>query len=205
MLVFGIVLNANSANAQQKFKPFKTDLSWGFVMPDGPGTRAGLLVAAEPKYAVMQSLAVGLRAEGSFGVRDYTVNDGERQYDSDLKRALSILGTADYFFTRNTAFRPFIGGGAGLYFTRTEVTNAMEEKLAEAKSTVLGAMARVGFETWHFRFGLEYNFVPKTQIPDHYYPGTTIASKNGYLGTKAGFFIGGGRIKKKRHRWSPSE
>jgi len=57
-----------------------------------------------------------------------------------------------------------------------------------------GGMIRAGVETGHFRAGIEYNLVPSTTLKDSYDPNKTEKSKNGYLGIKIGFFLGGGRL-----------
>ena len=59
-------------------------------------------------------------------------------------------------------------------------------------------MVRAGVELAHFRVGLEYNIVPKTTMETVNSSGVKVSNsmKNGYMGIKLGFVIGGGNIKK---------
>ncbi|HKZ67528.1 MAG TPA: hypothetical protein VJ111_14275, partial [Chitinophagaceae bacterium] len=57
-----------------------------------------------------------------------------------------------------------------------------------------GGMIRGGIEVSHFRFGLEYNIVPKTTFTGYNNSGdeAELTSKNSYIGIKLGVCIGGG-------------
>ena len=160
------------------FKKFKTDVSFGYAIQQGAaqtsGVKGGALFVIEPKYAVIDALAIGLRMEAAV-----TANINETGNSSSSARAnLSYLLTGDYYFT-NKKFRPFGGVGAGMFTTASvndkTVINSMKDI---PQITKFGFMARTGFEYGHLRMGIEYNFVP---------------DKAGYLGIKLGFCIGGGR------------
>ena len=160
------------------FKKFKTDISFGYALQQGSGqttgTKGGALFAIEPKYAVTDDIAIGLRMEAAVTANiDQTGNSS-----SSAKGNLSYLLTTDYYFT-NKKFRPFGGVGAGMFTTasvndKTIITSAKDIP----QTTKFGFMARTGFEYGHLRMGVEYNFV---------------ADKAGYLGIKLGICIGGGR------------
>ena len=155
------------------FKKFKVDISFGYAKPQGSGISGGVLVAVEPKYAIMNQLSLGLRMEVAATIQ---VNaDGS---DGKAKGNGSYILTGDYYFNNNK-FRPFAGAGAGIFTTASvdasTVSNGSTEIPTKSK---FGAMARAGFEFGHLRFGLEYNFV---------------ADKAGYFGIKLGSCIGGGR------------
>lgn len=173
-----LVINASYAqeDGEQVFKKFKADISLGYALPQGSGVKGGFLFVIEPKYAVIQQLSVGLRIESAILVNDVAtdVNTGN---SGKAKSLQSYLATGDYYFTNNK-FRPFVGGGAGIFsVTSYLVLNSNAAVLVPAKSK-FGFMARGGFEAGHFRLGLEYNF---------------LSEKDSYLGIKVGACIGGGR------------
>ena len=150
-------------------------MSFGYAIPqtssDVNGTKAGVLFAIEPKYAVMDQLSVGLRLEVAVMANiDIDGESGEAQGNG------SYLLTSDYYFT-NKKFRPFAGAGAGIYTTASVDENTVSAEDIPTSSN-FGFMARAGFELNHLRIGAEYNFV---------------ADKAGYLGIKIGFCFGGGR------------
>ncbi len=56
----------------------------------------------------------------------------------------------------------------------------------------MGALIRGGFEWGGFRMGLEYNFLPDSDLED--VDGNKVGTaKNAYLGIHIGFFVGGGK------------
>jgi len=176
LLVFQLV-NAQDAGTNDRiFKKFKVDVSLGYAMPQesgGSGTKAGALFVIEPKYAVMDELAVGLRMEGAV-MANVDVN-GEK---GSAKANASYLATGDYYFSNNK-FRPFGGVGAGIFKNaRVDISSDNPSVDNIPVNSKLGFMARTGFEYGHLRLGVEYNFV---------------GDKMGYLGLKIGAVIGGGR------------
>jgi hypothetical protein len=185
------VLSFIGASAQEEndriFKPFKVDVSLGFALPmgGGSGAKGGALFAVEPKYAVVENIAVGLRLEGAAMAR--AVIDNGTEVIGEAQVNGSYLLTGDYYFSNNT-FRPFLGAGAGLYSIAGAAVNSndpvQEEDILTANN--FGAMIRGGFEAGHFRLGIEYNIAGKTNF----------SSNNDYLGFKIGVCIGGGRYNK---------
>ena len=185
-----------AANAQTEFKPFKVDVSLGYAIPGGTGAKGGVLFVVEPKYAVIPSVSLGLRMEAAVMARG-TVDANGNAADVSVKAAGSYLLTGDYYFTQNTV-RPFAGAGLGIYSLAAASANTNGTTYASASaSSKFGEMVRAGVELSHFRVGLEYNIVPKTTVESVDGSGakTTYTTKNGYLGIKVGFCIGGGRIK----------
>ncbi|RYY23102.1 MAG: hypothetical protein EOO04_14760 [Chitinophagaceae bacterium] len=182
---------AFSASAQDDLKPFKFDISLGYAIPGGSGAKGGILLAAEPKFAVIPKLAVGLRMEVAVMARG--VSGVEDTYDEvEVKASGSYLATADYYFTDNYSFRPFVGAGGGLYSLAATTVNEYEDEYNGDAKTKFGGMVRGGLETRHFRFGVEYNIVPATKYTNYNGSGNTVTTKNGYLGVKVGICIGGG-------------
>lgn len=168
------------------FKPFKVDVSIGYALPvGGTGSKAGLLFVVEPKYAVMEQLSVGLRLEGAAMARGVIANGST--VEGDVQVNGSYLLTGDYYFSNHT-LRPFAGAGFGLF----SIAGAyVSSNTSTTNSDVLidnnfGGMFRAGFEAGHFRLGVEYNIVGKTDF----------SLNNNYIGFKLGVCIGGGRYNK---------
>jgi outer membrane protein W len=168
------------------FKKFKVDISVGYASPSssssssqGSTFNGGALFAIEPKFAVIDPLAIGVRVEAAVIAHIY--NNNNNSNNSNGKANLSYLLTADYYFTKSS-FRPFIGAGGGIYSTATIDSNMVNSNSSSVPYTSqFGFMARAGFELGHLRIGAEYNFV---------------SNNASYLGLKIGVCIGGGRKKK---------
>jgi hypothetical protein len=180
------------ANAQHEFKPFKVDVSLGYAIPGGEGAKGGVLFVVEPKYAVIPSVSVGLRLETAIMARGRTDASGTNT-EVDVKAAGSYLVTGDYYFTSSTV-RPFAGAGLGIYSLASASTE--DNGASVSAGSKFGEMVRAGVELSHFRVGLEYNIVPKTTMEYINSNGvkTTSSMKNGYIGIKVGFCIGGGKV-----------
>jgi len=168
------------------FKKFKVDISVGYASPSsssnssqGSTFNGGALFAIEPKFAVIDPLAIGVRVEAA--VIAHIDNNNNNSNNSNGKANLSYLLTADYYFTKSS-FRPFIGAGGGIYSTATIDSNTVNSNSSSVPYTSqFGFMARAGFELGHLRIGAEYNFV---------------SNNASYLGLKIGICIGGGRERK---------
>lgn len=165
----------------QTFKPFKVDFATGYAIPGGSGSKAGVLFAIEPKYALNDAITVGIRFEGAVVARAYKDQSGD-YVAGEVKAAASYLATGDYYFNTNK-FRPFAGVGVGIFSTAGAGVNSNGDVVEGASSSKFGGMPRVGFEFGHFRAAVEYNIVGKTGDIN-----------NNYIGIKLGFFAGGGRV-----------
>ncbi|HYH16656.1 MAG TPA: outer membrane beta-barrel protein [Flavisolibacter sp.] len=188
LLICTLLTGTYFANAQSTtFKPFKVDLAVGYAVPGGKGSKAGLVFAAEPKYAINDNISLGLRMEAAITARGYADVEGQRG-EAEVKASGSYLATGDYYFNTNK-FRPFAGLGIGVYRlagASVEVTTEepTPEEIEIKEDTKFGGAPRVGFEYGHFRTALEYNIVGKSE-----------KINNNYFSIKLGFFIGGGRNK----------
>ena len=169
---------AMSQNGDREFKPFKVDVSLGYAVPQGSGSKGGVLFVVEPKYALMDQFAIGLRLESAAMARALEEINGEVT-TAEVKANASYLLTGDYYFN-NSGFRPLVGAGLGLF--RVAGVNTNQDYTDIPFANKFGFMLRAGFEAGHFRTGIEYNFVGKE--------GET---KNGYAGIKLGILLGGGR------------
>ena len=172
-----VLLTVQFANAQSddgySFKKFKVDVSFGYAVPQGSGTKGGAITVIEPKYAVLPEVSVGLRLEGAALANiDASGNAGK------ITVLGSYLATGDYYFTSDR-FRPFAGAGAGLYKSASANMSNDYSTVITPTTSQFGFMARAGFEFGHLRLGVEYNFLKQSQS---------------YLGVKFGVCIGGGRI-----------
>ena len=186
-------LTTNAQDGERIFKRFKGDVSLGYAKPVSSGSSGGVLFAMEPKFAIVDQLAVGLRIEGAVMAR-FTGNtiNGDPEVE-DAKGSASYVATADYYFTNNYNIRPFIGGGAGFFGLVSDINDNYDEPAAKIK---FGGLLRVGAEVRHFRFGIEYNIIPDTDVNSYDNMGNSIKvkSKNGYIGVKFGFCFGGGPL-----------
>jgi hypothetical protein len=194
VLTLGTVLSLSAIAQESDLKPFKCDVSLGYAIPAGSGSKGGILFVVEPKYAVMSKLSVGLRLEGALMARFGGSYDmyGDPQ-DVSVKASSSYLATADYYFTDNYKLRPFAGIGGGAFLLAGIESNASSDQASSGAK--LGAMLRAGVEISHFRVGVEYNLVPKTTFVGYDSNGDEVSgltSKNSYIGIKIGACIGGG-------------
>ncbi len=190
ILVVAIFFVAIAVNAQTEneriFKPFKVDVSVGYALPLGgsASTKAGVLFVVEPKYAVAEQFAVGLRLEVAAMARGTVI--GGTEFEGQVQGNASYLATGDYYFSNNK-FRPFVGAGAGLYKIGSAGFNSADSIIQTEVPTAnkFGFMFRGGFEVGHLRLGIEYNAIGKSKFSEN----------NSYIGFKLGICIGGGRYK----------
>jgi outer membrane protein X len=192
-LVLFLFIASFSAIAQSNLRPLKVDLSVGYAIPGGSGSKGGVLFAVEPKYAVMPVLSLGLRMEGAVIARFGGYDADGYPNDVSVKASGSYLATGDYYFRDNYSFRPYAGAGAGIFRIAGVEVNSTTG--AVSAGTKFGGMVRAGVEMSHFRVGVEYNIVPNTTFSGFDSDGNpaTLTSKNGYIGLKVGVCIGGGR------------
>ncbi|MDR0559141.1 MAG: porin family protein [Prevotellaceae bacterium] len=166
---------ASMANAQE-FKPFRVDAGIGYGLPFTKGFDGGIAFYAEPKYAIADKIAVGLRWEGALFA-------GESE-DLNLSISSGYYATGDYYFNNNK-FRPFAGLGLGMYSVGSAKVKVNTEDVVQGVVTgdaqsSFGMLVRAGFDFSHIRFALSYNLA------------TTNPSFS-YLGISLGFYIGGGK------------
>ncbi|MDR1984296.1 MAG: hypothetical protein LBQ28_05670 [Prevotellaceae bacterium] len=174
VLICGVALSAQS----QEFKPFRFDAGIGYGLPFAKSLDGGVQFYLEPKYEIVDQIAVGLRWEGSLfaGV-------GAEGESADVKLSSAYLLTGDYYLTNNK-FRPFVGLGLGLYSIAGASVSVGDEEVSvddKAKNN-FGALLRAGFDISHFRFAVSYNYGGKMGDETYHFLGVTI-----------GFYLGGGK------------
>src|SRR6266498_2441038 len=103
-LFLSLAIVSLSAIAQSDLKPFKVDVSVGYAIPGGSGSKGGVLFVVEPKYAVMPALSIGLRMEGAVVARFSGYDVDGYANDISVKASGSYLATGDYYFTDNYVF-----------------------------------------------------------------------------------------------------
>ena len=185
--IFFVAVAANAQSENERiFKPFKVGVSVGYALPLGGSATAkgGVLFVVEPKYAVAEQIAIGLRLEIAAMARGTVI--GGDEFEGQVQGNASYLATGDYYFNNNK-FRPFIGAGAGLYNIGSVNFNSTDPLLPTEVPTEnkFGFMFRSGFEVGHLRLGIEYNAIGKSKFSEN----------NSYIGFKLGICIGGGQYK----------
>jgi len=157
-LVFAIIAKA------QEYKKFKVGIGLGLGLFGGVDYQLGAAVAVEPAYRITDNLAVGLRIEGI----------GRGGFDGPDRSFASYTVNGQHYFSAKK-FRPFAGGGLGLYTDGSRV----------------GFYPRLGFDLGHFCLAMDFNLIPSTVTSP---PGqSNIYQVTHYLGIRCGVVIGGAK------------
>jgi outer membrane protein X len=191
ILLLLVALTFANVYSQEKGK-FRVGFDLGYVPAGGGG---GGLLSIEPKFNIKDNMNVGLRFGGAAVVRDL-VTDESDEFTAKVAGIGSLVGTYDYYFHKSgSSFAPYVGAGFGYYSlanVELDDTSEVSEEYLPAVAGVFGGLIRGGFEWSGFRMGLEYNFLPDSDIEDvnGVIKGT---AKNAYVGFSIGFFVGGGK------------
>lgn len=197
VLFFSCLLLTLSSAEAQDLKPFKVGIGTGFAAPGntGVGAGGGVLFFIEPAYRATDNILIGLRLESAIIARGVE-GVGKDDVSGDAASNMSYTLNTQYYFNDNYV-RPFIGVGGGLFslaaveFNTAESNNSINANEVKAE-TQFGFYPRIGIDAGHFNFTIDYNFIPKTDIPG------IGEVNNNYLGLRAGFSIGGGVGRKSR-------
>jgi hypothetical protein len=171
---------------------FRVGLDFGYVPTGGGG---GGMFSIEPKFNLTDNMNVGLRLGGAGVAKD--IQNNSTATSAEVSANGSLVGTYDYYFHKSgsgSSFAPYIGAGVGYYsfanvkFDDTSTT----DEISPSVTGLMGGLIRGGFEWAGFRMGLEYNFIPDSDLekPNGDFYGN---AKNAYLGIHIGFFVGGGK------------
>jgi len=184
------MLTAAAQDGERIFKRFKGDVSLGYAAPLSSGNNKGFLFALEPKFALTDQLSVGFRTEGAVMGRFSSTNQYGGVTIENGKGVASYIATADYYFSNNYSFRPFVGAGVGVVGLIADYNNFSDE----ASVTKMGGIIRAGGEVKHLRFGVEYNIIPEADVDTYDNSGNIVKTKTkfGYIGIKLGVCFGGG-------------
>lgn len=174
LVALALGVNATSFAQSETFKAFKVEFSAGLSWATGKGGAGDAVIAMEPKFAINDKLTFGLRLETAGRTYEAGQNSRGEEFSG------SYMATGDYYLNTN-GLRPFAGFGIGVMSVSALGVNEENEPSIVEKDA-LALMPRVGFETGHFRLGLEYNIAAKSYGYD-----------SNYASLKLGFFLGGGR------------
>ncbi len=182
-----------STSSESKFHKFKFDLTIGYAIPPSTSTSAGDNIKAgatfvlEPHYRLGDGVALGFRLQGAALAYGNTSGSGTGTSGSAQVSAIySYTPTLDLYLA-NGGFRPFIGGGAGLYYQGSIGVSGSSQGTSNTGYVSLGSkfgfFPRAGFEIGHFRISAEYNVL-----------GNDVnGNSSNYAAFNLGFFFGGGR------------
>ena len=166
---------ANLSFSQETGK-FRGGLDIAFSPYNSTVDNIGFLGGLELKYNFQKNMNIGLRTEAT-SIREC------KCYGAEL---LSFAVSYDYYFHyKNKTFSPFIGTGLGYYFRRAHEGHTD----IPYKYNNPTCFVRIGFELWKFRTSLTYNLIRKPQK----YKNRNID----YISFTVGFYIGGGKWRKK--------
>jgi hypothetical protein len=190
----------------QEYKPVKIGIGLGYSVPGGAGSKGGPIFYIEPSYRANDKIVIGLRLEGAVATKGTfitAVSPGGITSVGDLSSSATASYTvnAQYYFS-NENFRPFAGAGLGIYSSTSVSFNSFGSTTTiNSSGSQFGFYPRIGFDVGHFTLQAEYNIVPSTtsEFSLTTNSGVSVSSSetnNSYLGIKAGFFFGGGRIVK---------
>jgi hypothetical protein len=191
-----LLVTGFSASFAQNLKPFKVGVGLGYAAPatTGAGAGGGVLFYVEPGYRAADNVLIGLRLESAIIARGIK-GVGDDDVSGDASSNVSYTLNGQYYFNDNYV-RPFIGAGFGLFslaavkFNTAQPDNSIDANEV-ASETRFGFYPRIGIDAGHFNFSIDYNIVPKTDVPN------VGEVKNNYLGIRAGVSIGGGVGRKK--------
>lgn len=196
LTVLLITITISTLSFGQNLKPFKVAVGLGYAAPatTGAGAGGGVLFYLEPGYRASDNILVGLRLESAIIARGIK-GVGDDDVSGDASSNVSYTLNGQYYFNDNYV-RPFIGAGFGLFslasvkFNTASPDNSVNANEVAAE-TRFGFYPRIGIDAGHFNFSIDYNIVPKTDVPN------IGEVKNNYLGIRAGVSIGGGVGKRK--------
>jgi hypothetical protein len=187
------------------YQPIRFDLTvyGGYAPADAAAYGGGIVL--EPKYNLLDQLAIGLRLEaGAFATQSVSSSSAGGQVDvSQSARAVSaFLAKADWYVTTSSV-RPFVGLGAGLY----RIASGSQSVSGSGASTAVvqraesfsgfGVAPQVGVNFGGFRLAATYHVITGsdqvvvTQAVGAA-PTETKLSKN-YFAFEIGGTIGGNR------------
>jgi hypothetical protein len=146
-------------NAQsQNYQSVRVDLGGSYVTTDEHWGSWGIGVWIEPKFNLLDQLAVGLRFD------EIAILGGMLSDEPNItqKAGTAFLLKGDYFFFSNTV-RPFGALGLGMYIlggqsiqASTSTTNA---SISQKAGKYFGIAPQIGVDISHFRVSIVYNII----------------------------------------------
>ena len=160
----------------------------------------GLFIYVEPKIKSSENTVIGLRIGATLNSQTIENADSLKFNidDHSDNGTISLVPTFDYFWNERK-LRPSLGVGVGYHLFGNPIEayriggpDPSEGILEIEMSKRVGLLLRGGLELGKMRLGLEYNFIPKSDIklPE----GPTIGTVDiSYLGLSIGFEFGSGK------------
>jgi hypothetical protein len=185
--------SSSSSSSQSKFHKFKVDLTLGYAIPPSTSTSAGDNIKAgatfvlEPHYRITDAIAVGFRMAGAGLAYGNTNGSGTgTSGNANVSVIYSWCPSID-FYLMNGGFRPFIGGGGGIYYQGSVSVSGSDQGTSSSGYVSLGSkfgfFPRAGIEIGHLRLSAEYNVVGSDAN----------GNSLNFAAFNIGFFFGGGR------------
>lgn len=150
-----------------------------------------LLFNVEPKIEISDNKTIGMRFGVALNALRFKNISNNFFIDNESDNAIiSFTPTFDYYLN-NEKYSPYLGLGIGYYiFSYVDAIrrNGSGDVLEGNMKNKIGILLRGGFESGKTRVGLEYNFIPKTdiEIPN----GEVIGEvDSAYFGVSVGFTI----------------
>ena len=154
----------------------------------------------EPKYNLSNRLSIGLKNGAIANTKEIDYNlifleSVDIKHKLNITRFYSVI--CDYYFPKpNRKIVPFAGLGLGIFNTDGievdfDFVNINDVNYTFNSYNEFGMFSRAGFEFGKFKFGIEYFFIPDTDINDD---GDFIGTvSNQFLNVSVGAFLGGGK------------
>lgn len=182
-------------NAQEKSN-IKLGIEAGFLPLSKDAENLSLFLNVEPKVKILENAFMGLRFGLTLNSHIFDFSNSAFFIDERFDNAIfSFAPTFDYYWHKDD-FHPYFGLGLGYYVLPDPIEVFQDGFLPDLENVIegdvnnrVGVLLRGGVEWNKFRFGLEYNFIPKGDI--EILNGQTIGTvENSYLGLSVGFIFG---------------
>lgn len=197
LLLLTVLLYSTHVNAQ-KAGNVRLNIEVGVLPLPSTSELFASFLKVEPKISVAENTLLGLRMGITFNSHQFEDADlFAFMIDKMINNAiLSFVPSLDYYWNTDK-YDLYLGFGAGVQVEtyeieafRTFATNPAERVVKGQVKKRPSLLLRGGVERAKWRYGLEYNFIPKAEIvlPDGVLLGTV---RNSYLGVSIGRVIGG--------------
>ena len=190
-------LAAEAQVPAENYQLFRVDSTLSVPFAHGPGSW-GVGAAVEPKFNLLDFLAVGIRAEGAllFG-GDFSAPSSALSVD--MRGVVAFLAKADLYLT-TAAVRPFVGFGMGLYHIASQSVSTGDPgtSIDQSVGSHFGIAPQVGINLGPFRLAATYNVivggdvVVRQTVTVGQPPGESSTSQN-YFSFEIGGTFGGRR------------
>jgi len=185
--------SSSSSSSDTKFHKFKVDITVGYAIPPSNSSsanadiKAGATFVVEPHYRLTDAVALGFRLGGAALAYGNTSGSGTNTSgDANVSAIYSYCPTVE-FYLMNGGFRPFIGGGAGIFYQGSVSVSGSSQGTSNTGYVSLGSkfgfFPRAGIETGHFRLSAEYNILGNDAN----------GNSSSFAAFNIGFFFGGGK------------